>query len=129
LIKSNIAYNKLLESIDSPGVEARFNTPEYRANLSVGHHAIIPNLGFNVNLHWQNSFLWEGSFGNGQIPATTTLDAHVSYKVPKIKTTFKLGGSNITNNYYTTSFGSAQIGGLYYLSLIYEDILQYIGRN
>ena len=129
LIKSNIAYNKMLESIDSPGVEARFNTPEYRANLSVGHHAIIPNLGFNVNLHWQNSFLWEGSFGNGQIPATTTLDAHVSYTVPKIKTTFKVGGSNITNNYYTTSFGSAQIGGLYYISLIYEDILQYIGRN
>lgn len=129
LIKSNIAFNKLLEMVDSPGVEARFNTPEYRANLSVGHHAIIPNLGFNLNLHWQNSFLWEGSFGTGQIPATTTLDAHVSYKVSKIKTTFKLGGSNILNNYYTTSFGSAQIGGLYYLSLVYEDILQYIGRN
>jgi hypothetical protein len=129
LIKSNVAYNKLLESIDSPGVEARFNTPEYRANLSVGHHAIIPNLGFNVNVHWQSSFLWEGSFGAGQIPANTTIDAHVSYKVPTIKTTFKLGGSNITNNYYTTSFGSAQIGGLYYISLVYEDILQYIGRN
>jgi outer membrane receptor protein involved in Fe transport len=129
LIKSNVAYNRLLESIDAPGVEARFNTPEYRANLSVGHHAIIPNLGFNVNLHWQNSFLWEGGFGAGEIPAFTTLDAHVSYKVPTIKTTFKLGGSNILNNYYTTSFGSAQIGGLYYLSLVYEDILQYIGRN
>ena len=129
LIKSNIAYIKMLESIDSPGVEARFNTPEYRANLSVGHYAIIPNLGFNLNLHWQSSFLWEGSFGNGQIPATTTLDAHVTYKVPKIKTTFKVGGSNITNTYYTTSFGSAQIGALYYVSLVYEDILQYIGRN
>mgnify|MGYP000554330242 CR=1 FL=1 len=129
LIKSNVAYNKLLESIDSPGVEARFNTPEYRANLSVGHHAIMPNLGFNVNLHWQSSFLWEGSFGVGEIPSMTTIDAHVSYKVPKIKTTFKVGGSNITNNYYTTSFGSAQIGGLYYVSLVYEDILQYIGRN
>lgn len=129
LIKSNVAYNKLLEIIDSPGVQARFNTPEYRANLSIGHHAIIPNLGFNLNLHWQNSFVWEGSFGIGQIPAYTTLDAHVSYKVPKIKTTFKLGGSNILNNYYTTSFGSAQIGGLYYVSLVYEDVLQYIGRN
>jgi len=49
--------------------------------------------------------------------------------VPKIKTTFKLGGSNILNDYYTTSFGSAQIGGLYYISLLYEDVLQYIGRN
>ena len=123
LIRSNIAYNKLLESIDSPGVEARFNTPDYRANLSVGHHAVLPNLGFNVNFHWQNSFVWEGSFGAGEIPAFTTLDAHVSYKLFPIKTTIKLGGSNMLNNYYTTGFGSAQIGGLYYITLVYEDIL------
>lgn len=129
LIRSNIAYNKLLESIDSPGVEARYNTPEYRANLSIGHHAVLPNLGFNINFHWQNSFVWEGGFGAGEIPAFTTLDAHVSYKLSPIKTTVKVGGSNILNNYYTTGFGSAQIGGLYYISLVYEDILQYIGRN
>lgn len=129
LIKSNVAYNKLLEDIDAPGVETGFNTPEYRANISVGHHAILPNLGFNVNLHWQNKFVWESSFGTDEIPAFTTLDAHIAYKVPKIKTTLKLGGSNILNDYYTTSFGSAHIGGLYYLSLIYEDILGYLERD
>jgi len=129
LIRSNVAYNKLLEGIDEPGVEARFNSPEYRANLSIGHHAIIPNLGFNLNFHWQNSFMWEASFGAGEIPAYTTLDAHISYKVSAIKTVFKMGGSNILNNYYTTSFGSAQIGGLYYISLVYEDIMEYIKRT
>ena len=129
LIRSNVAYNKLLETIDSPGVESRFNTPEYRANLSVGHHAVIPNVGFNVNFHWQNSFVWEGGFGAGKIPATSNLDAHVSYRLAPIKTTIKVGGSNILNNYYTTSFGSAQIGGLYYISLVYEDILGYIGQH
>jgi hypothetical protein len=129
LIRSNIAYNKLLESIESIGVEARYNTPEYRANLSVGHHAVIPNVGFNVNFHWQNSFVWEGGFGTGTIPATANLDAHVSYKLAPIKTTIKIGGSNILNKYYTTSFGSAQIGGLYYISLVYEDFLGYIGQN
>jgi hypothetical protein len=40
-----------------------------------------------------------------------------------------MGGSNILNNYYTTSFGSAQIGGLYYISLIYEDIMEYTKRD
>jgi outer membrane receptor protein involved in Fe transport len=129
LIKSNVAYNKLLESIDAPGVEARFNSPAYRTNISVGHHAIIPNLGFNLNFHWQSGFLWESGFGAGHIPAFTTLDAHVSYKVSAIKTTFKLGGSNILNNYYTTSFGSARIGGLYYISLVYEDILDYVIKH
>jgi len=129
LIRSNVAYNKLLESINAPGVEAGFNSPEYRANLSVGHHAIIPNLGFNVNFHWQSGFLWQAGFGAADIPAFSTLDAHISYKVSKIKTVFKLGGSNILNNYYTTSFGSAQIGGLYYFSLVYEDIMEYTKRD
>jgi len=126
LIRSNVAYNKLLEGIDEPGVEAWFNSPDYRANLSVGHHAVFPNIGFNLNIHWQNSFMWEASFGAGEIPAFTTLDAHISYKLSAIKTVFKIGGSNILNNYYTTSFGSAQIGGLYYISLVYEDIMEYI---
>jgi outer membrane receptor protein involved in Fe transport len=129
LIKSNLASNRLLESINEPGVETRFNSPDYRANLSVGHHAIIPNLGFNINFHWQSGFLWESGFGAGYIPAYSTLDAHISYRVPAIKTTFKLGGSNLLNNYYTTSFGSAQIGGLFYVSLVYEDILDYVTKQ
>jgi hypothetical protein len=129
LIRSNVAYNKLRESIDMPGVEARFNSPAYRTNFSVGHHAIIPNLGFNVNLHWQGSFIWESSFGMGRIPAYTNIDAHISYKIQAIKTVFKFGGSNILNNYYTTSFGSAQIGALYYISINYEDIIGNIARD
>ncbi len=129
LLKGNVAYNELIEGIDEPGVEAMFNTPDYRANLTIGHHRIIKNLGFSVNLHWQNSFLWEGSFGTGEIPATTTLDAHIAYKIPSFKTLIKVGGSNLLNNYYTTSYGSSQVGGLYYVSLTYEDILGYIERR
>ncbi len=129
LIRSNIACNKLLANLDAPGVEAGFNSPGYRANLSVGHYAILPNLGFNLNIHWQNSFRWESGFGAGEIPAFTTIDSHISYKFSAINTEFKLGGSNILNRYYTTSFGSAQIGGLYYISFVYEDILGYVDRG
>ena len=128
LVKGNVSYNRLLESIDAPGVEARYNSPEYRTNFSLGHHAILPDLGFNLNLHWQSSFLWESGFGAGEIPAYATLDASVFYRIQPIKTTLKLGASNILNNYYTTSFGSARIGGLFYISLVYEDILDYITK-
>jgi hypothetical protein len=121
LIRSNVAFNKLLEGINSPGVEAGFNSPEYRANLSVGHSEILPRVGFNLNVHWQQKFTWESAFGSGEIPAFTTLDFHISYKLPSLNTELKLGGSNIFNNYHTTSFGSPQIGGLYYLSIIYDD--------
>ena len=30
--------------------------------------------------------MWESGFGAGEIPAFTTLDSHVSYKVSAIKT-------------------------------------------
>jgi hypothetical protein len=129
LMKGNIAYNKLIDGIDEPGVEAQFNTPDYRANITIGHHRIIKNLGFNVNMHWQNSFYWQGTFGAGKKPATTTIDAHIAYKIPAMKTVIKIGGSNLTNKYYTTSFGSAQVGGLYYITLVYDDVLGYIERK
>jgi outer membrane receptor protein involved in Fe transport len=129
MIKSNAAFNKLLESIDSPGVESRFNSPLYRANISVGHHEIIHNLGFSLNLHWQDDFIWESSFGTGRIPSYASLDAQVSYTFPSIKTVLKIGGSNILNNYYTTSFGSARIGGLYYVSIVYDNILGNVARE
>ncbi|MCK4991218.1 MAG: hypothetical protein KAS29_12055, partial [Bacteroidales bacterium] len=126
LFRGNVAYNKLLESIDTPGVETRYNTPEYRANLSIGHPEIISHLGFSFNFHWQNGFLWESGFGAGDIPAFSTLDGHISYALPRIHTTLKLGASNMLNNYYTTSFGSAHIGGLYYLTITYNDLMGYI---
>ncbi len=52
----------------------------------------------------------------GDIPAYGTLDAQVSYKIPKIKSLIKLGASNLLNQYYSSAFGNPQIGGLYYLS-------------
>ncbi|NPA38054.1 MAG: TonB-dependent receptor plug domain-containing protein [Chlorobi bacterium] len=129
LLKANVANNQLLDGIDDPGVEANYNTPEYRTNISIGHNRIIKNLGFNVNFHWQSSFTWEGSFGTAEIPAYATIDAHATYKFPSINTSIKLGASNLTNHYYTTSFGSSQIGGLYYVTLIYDDVLGYISRK
>ena len=128
LLKGNVAYNKLLENITAPGVESRFNSPEYRTNFSVGHHAILPDLGFSLNFHWQSSFIWQSGFGAGEIPAYSTMDANIFYKIQAIKTTLKMGGSNVLNKYYTTSFGSARIGGLFYVSLIYEDILDYMAK-
>jgi len=129
LFRGNVAYNKLLESIDTPGVETRYNTPEYRANLSIAHPQIIARLGFAFNFHWQSGFLWESGFGAGDIPAFSTIDGHISYALPRINTTLKLGASNMLNSYYTTSFGSAHIGGLYYITIQYNDFMGYLGRK
>ena len=119
----NVAYNKLIDNIKTEGRQTQFNTPDYRYNLSFGNRGLLKNVGFNINYRWQNSFLWESGFGEAEIPSFSTLDAHISYKMTKLKTIVKVGGSNLFNNYYTTSFGSAQIGGLYYISLNFDEFL------
>jgi hypothetical protein len=124
IIKGNISFNGL-ESLGDrpPGFQSRFNTPDYRLNLGISNRNVVKNIGFSVNWRWQNEFLWETSFGVGNIPAFQTLDAQLSLKLDKLRSVLKIGGSNILNNYYTTGFGNSQIGGLYYISWTYDEFL------
>lgn len=121
----NITYSTI-EGVDDveEGFQTNFNTPRYRYNISLGNRKLIGQLGFNINYHYQEAFLWESTFGVGEVPAYGTLDVVLNYKFPAIKTRLKLGASNILNEYYTTSFGSSSIGGLYYITLIYDQFLK-----
>jgi iron complex outermembrane recepter protein len=62
--------------------------------------------------------------GDVFLPSWTSLDAQVSYKLTAAKTIVKLGGSNLLNNYYSQGYGLAQIGGLYYISLTFDDLMR-----
>ena len=121
-LSTNLSYNDV-NTVLKPGFQIQFNTPDYRYNLSFGNRKITDNIGFNLNYRWQNSFLWESAFGVGTIPQIHNIDAQITFNIEKIKTKVKLGGSNLLNNYHTTSFGSANVGALYYVSLLLDDIL------
>ena len=121
-ISTNLSFNDV-NTVLKPGFQIQFNTPDYRYNLSFGNRKITKNIGFNLNYRWQNSFLWESAFGVGTIPQIHNFDAQVTFNVEKIKSKIKVGGSNLFNNYHTTSFGSANVGALYYITIILDDIL------
>jgi outer membrane receptor protein involved in Fe transport len=124
ILKGNIAYNGLSELDEpAPGFQTKFNTPRFKLNLGVGNNQLTRKIGFNINWRWQEAFLWESTFGIAEIPSCSIIDAHVSLHLRKIKSVFKLGGSNLLNNYYTTGFGSAQIGGLYYLTWTFDEMM------
>ena len=96
------------------------------AHMQSSNTMISPNsnkIAFNLNYRWQNSFIWESSFGVGQIPSFQNIDAQVTYDIQKLHSKIKIGGSNILNNYHTTSFGSASIGALYYVTLLLNNII------
>ena len=121
----NVAYNELISQQDllDQGFQAGFNTPKWRYNIKLANQKITDQFGFSLMWRWQDAFLWESSFGIGVIPAYQTLDAQVSYKLPELKSILKLGGSNILNERYTTSFGNPRMGAIYYLSITFDEFL------
>lgn len=125
-IGGNVAYNELISQDDliAQGFRAAYNTPKYRYNIKFENRKVTDRLGFNVTWRWQQAFLWESSFGVGVIPSFGTLDAQVSYKVPDLKSTVKLGASNLLNQYYTTSLGNPSIGGIYYIQVTFDEFFK-----
>lgn len=106
-----------------PNNVAAFNTPRFKTNVTLGHRNILPNTGFNIAWHWQEGFEWYGSFNAlipGPVPAYHLLDAQITHRLPALKTIVKLGATNLTNQYVVQSYGSPAVGGLYYLSLVFE---------
>lgn len=124
LLKGNIMNNSIdLGENMSSGFQSRFNTPPYKLNVGISNYHIIENIGFSVSWRWQDRFRWESDFGNTEIPAYQTLDAQVSLKLTRWSSVVKVGGSNLLNQYYATGLGNSSIGGLYYISVTYDEFL------
>ncbi|UII78057.1 TonB-dependent receptor [Flagellimonas sp. CMM7] len=99
-----------------PDFETNFNTPKHKVKASFGNTALFENFGFNVNYRWSDSFFWEATFADGDVPAYTVLDAQINYSVPSIKSIFKAGGSNLLGDEYFQAVGTGNIGSIYYVS-------------
>jgi outer membrane receptor protein involved in Fe transport len=114
-------YSDVLSNVPD-GFRAYFNTPKYRLNTGVSNSSLgkNKNYGFNVVLHWQDAFYWEGDFANGPINAYSAIDAQVNYKFLEKKSMMvKLGGNNILNHYYKSGFAHPYVGAIYYISILY----------
>ncbi|MGA0559333.1 TonB-dependent receptor [Larkinella sp. VNQ87] len=133
VVGGNIAYNALTNRDKLPAdFVPFFNSPKYRYNLSVGNRN-VRNTGFGFNVVWrhQDGFLWESSFANTEatlrrettIPAYNTLDAQVSKRIPGIKSVLKVGGTNVLGTLYTQGWGNPSVGGMYYVSLTFDELM------
>ncbi|PQJ21764.1 carboxypeptidase-like regulatory domain-containing protein [Tenacibaculum sp. SG-28] len=113
----NYTYAKFdFDQASDPDFEAGFNTPEHKVKFQFGKQNVYKNLGFNVNLRWQDEFYWESTFMDAQIDARTVLDAQINYSVPKWKSNFKLGGANLTGQEYLSAPGVGAIGSQYFFA-------------
>ncbi len=103
-----------------------FISPENRYNISLGNPRLTNRLGANITYRWTDQMWVEQGTTAGDIllPSWNTVDAQISYRLPAIKTQAKLGATNLLNQYYAQGYGLARIGGLYYLSLTFDELFR-----
>ena len=114
-----VNYNYAEFSFDQekdPSFEAGFNTPKHRVKASIGNEKLFPNFGFNVSGRWNSEYLWQSSFADGMIEAATVIDAQLNYNIPYLKSTLKVGASNIGGREYGQVLGAGLIGQQYFAS-------------
>jgi iron complex outermembrane receptor protein len=121
-VSGNFNYNDIVANSKKDVFVTGFNTPKFMTNLSFGNREIFKNFGFNVVFRWQAKFKWESPLATGEVPAYYTFDAQVNYRVPSLKATVKLGGTNILNNRYIQYAAGPTIGALYYVSFTFDGL-------
>ncbi|MGI9541778.1 MAG: TonB-dependent receptor [Cyclobacteriaceae bacterium] len=112
-----------LDAAESSEFEAGFNTPNHRFNLSLGNRNIGENIGFNVSFRWQDEFLWQSAFGEGNIPDYGVFDFQLNYKWEEIKSVIKIGGTNLLGGDYRSNIGGGFVGSQYYVSVTFDQFL------
>jgi len=100
-----------------PDFQAGFNTPQNKVKMSFGKRELFKNFGFNINARWNDKYFWQSSSANAIVNSRTIVDAQVNYKITKMKSVLKFGGSNIFNQEYFSAPGTGAVGSLVYVSL------------
>ncbi len=121
---ANYNFNELRDDLSAQGFLAEFNTPMHKFNISFSNRKLTKRWGFGANFRWQDAFFWESSFANGDVPAITNLDGFVTYSMPEVRTTIKVGGSNLINSKFFQSKGGPDVMGVYYVTLVYDDMMR-----
>lgn len=127
----SLGVNGTWASFDLMEADARnipaFNTPEFRTGVTFGNSALTERLGFNVAWRWQDAFDWRGTLTQlrpGRIDAYSMVDAQLSYRLPEWKSIVKIGANNLFDNQIYQAYGSPTVGGLYYISLTFDELFR-----
>lgn len=119
-VGGNASFARLDRADNGDGLESSFNTPRWITNLNISNGNLWRGVGFSVNYKHQDAFLWQSELATGRVSAINTLDAQVSYRLQTLNLLVKVGGTNVTNQYYYTFIGGPAVGGFYYTNLVWE---------
>ncbi len=119
-LAGNASFARLDRAENGDGLESAFNTPRWITNVSASNANLWSGIGFSVSYKFQSAFLWQSELASGTVAAIHTLDAQLSYQLPRLGLLLKAGGTNLTNRSYDTFIGGPGIGGFYYTNVVWE---------
>ncbi|MDR6845245.1 TonB-dependent receptor plug domain-containing protein [Flavobacterium granuli] len=101
-----------------------FNTPNYHINVDLTNTGFGKKqlFAFGTSFRYKPSYEYAvtGNMATGEVPSSAVIDAQLSYKLVKANSAIRIGGTNITNQYYYTGTANPGIGAVYYVSLSYN---------
>lgn len=122
LAKANF-YSDYLKNRNNSQIN-NFNTPNYHLNMDFGNSGFgkRQQWSFNTTLRYKPGYFYvvSGGLASGTVPASTVIDAQISYKLIKARSGIRIGGTNITNKYYSTGIANPKIGAVYYVTYAYN---------
>lgn len=118
-IALNGTYAQLHKTINYDGLEDGFNTPNWIVNASFVKKGIFKMLDVSLSYKWQSAYFTQTFLVTGTTKAYGVLDGNIAMMIPKYNLRFKLGSTNLLNQYYYSYLGGPNIGGLYYFSITY----------
>ncbi|GGE11079.1 TonB-dependent receptor [Sphingobacterium cellulitidis] len=116
-------YSDFLKNKNNSQIN-NFNTPNYHVNMEFGNSGFGKKQvwSFNTTLRYKPGYHYAvaGGLGEGEVPSSAVIDAQISYKILKARSGIRIGGTNITNKYYSTGIANPRIGAMYYVSYAYN---------
>lgn len=109
------------DEASDPNFKPGFNLAKHKVKVQFGNENLFKNFGFNINARWQDEFLWQSTFLDGIVDARTVIDAQLNYRIPSMKSRFKIGGTNLGGKEYVSAPGAGRIGSIYYISWTIND--------
>lgn len=119
-MNANYTYAALDTSNLTDPIIPAFNTPNHKVNVGIKGRRVIDNFGFSANYKWVDTFRWESTFGDGDVPAYTIVDLQLSYEFPKYFSTIRVGASNLLNYQRQEAYGAPRIGRMFYVTYLFD---------
>jgi len=117
-LNANYTWSHINEA-DVPSLILGFNTPTHKYNVGI-QGELIKNLTYDFNFRRNSGYTYFMPIDEGYIPAFGLVNGQLNYRLPKLKSSLRLGGTNLLNANAVQVYGAASISRVVYIGWLIE---------